>query len=326
MAVKTALLKVMTLVIFFIANYIVSLQAFKLYANASNFHGVRCIEKERRALLKFKEGLKDPTGEVVKLDLSNPNCYLKFVSSYSFVDNSSCLGGKLGPLNELQHLNYLNLSYNSFSGMIPPDFGNLSNLRILDLHSFYYWRTWVSDLNWLSGLSSLKFLDLSRVNLSLATTHWLQAVNMLPSLSELHLAYTGLQTIPLFLPHLNFTSLSVLDLSGSFYGSQAPQWLFNISTVVELTLQSCFSEGPFPSIIGCNLRHLDLSSNEFKGEISEVLVGSFSRCHTSSLEELILSYNQFSGQLPNSWGHLNNSLRTLDLHSNSISGPLPTLM
>ncbi|KAM7497433.1 hypothetical protein LguiA_021847 [Lonicera macranthoides] len=347
MAVIIALLKVTTLVNFFIANYFVSLQAFKLYANASNFHGVRCIEKERGALHKFKEGLEDPsgflsswvghdccswkgvgcsnlTGEVVKLDLSNPNCYLKYYSSYSPDDNSSCLGGKLGPLNELQHLNYLNLSYNSFSGMIPPDFGNLSNLHVLDLHSIDYPFTWVSDLNWLSGLSSLKFLDLTRVNLSLATTHWLQALNALPSLLELHLAETELQTIPLFLPHLNFTSLSVLDLSGNFYGSQAPQWLFNISTVVELTLQGCFSEGPFPCIIGCNLHHLDLSYSGFYGEISELLVGSFSRCRTSSLEELVLWGNQFSGQLPNSWGHLNTSLRTLDLRSNSISGPLPT--
>ncbi|KAM7502827.1 hypothetical protein LguiB_001731 [Lonicera macranthoides] len=346
MAVITVLLKVTTLVIFFIANYFISLQAFKPYVNASNFHGVRCIEKERRALYKFKEGLEDPsgflsswvghdccswkgvgcsnlTGEVVKLDLSNPNCYLKdYYSDYP--DNSSCLGGKLGPLNELQHLNYLNLSYNTFSGMIPPDFGNLSNLHVLDLHSIDYHFTWVSDLNWLSGLSSLKFLDLTYVNLSLATTHWLQAVNMLPSLLELHLVETELQTIPLFLPHLNFTSLSVLDLNYNFFGSQAPQWLFNISTVVELTLQSCFSEGPFPSIIGCNLRHLDLSYNGFNGEISELLVGSFSRCRTSSLEELVLSGNQFSGQLPNSWGHLNNSLRTLDLAANSISGPLST--
>ncbi|KAM7502811.1 hypothetical protein LguiB_001715 [Lonicera macranthoides] len=383
MAAKTALLKVTTLIIFFIANYFVSLQAFKLYANASNFHGVRCIEKERRALLKFKEGLEDPsgflsswvghdccswkgvgcsnlTGEVVKLDLSNPNCYLKYYSSYS-LDNSSCLGGKLGPLNKLQHLNYLNLSYNSFSGMIPPDFGNLSNLHVLDLNSVDY-GTWVSDLNWLSGLSSLKFLDLTRVcenprsrrpgvlvggdsvvdleigfeknksrqfgsqNLvfTVSILVWQQLIGCKLS-TCLHLAEIELQTVPLFLPHLNFTSLSVLDLSGNFYGSQAPQWLFNISTVVELTLQGCFFEGPLPSmIIGYNLRHLHLSDNYFNGEISELLVGSFSRCRTSSLEELILSDNQFSGQLPNSWGHLNNSLRTLDLQSNSISGPLPT--
>ncbi|KAM7507936.1 hypothetical protein LguiA_018389 [Lonicera macranthoides] len=367
MAAMKALLKVTTLLIFLNANYFISLQAFELYANASNFHGVQCIEKERTTLLKFKKGLEDPsgflsswvghdccswkgvgcsylTGDVEKLDLSNPGCYMEFVYT-----NSPCLGGKLSHLNELEHLSYLNLSYNSFhgmipsllgnlsnlhvldlsynsfNGMIPPDLGNLSNLHVLDLHSVHGFL--VSDLNWLSRLSSLQFLDLTSVNLSSASTHWLQAVNMLPSLLELRLANSKLQTIPLFPPHLNFTSLSVLDLSSNFLGTQAPQWLFNFSTIVELKLRYCHFEGPISSITGgnfCNLRHLDLSFNKFNSDISELLVGSFSRCSARSLEELVISGNQFSGQLPISWGHLNNSLRTLALSSNSISGPLPT--
>lgn len=96
---------------------------------------------------------------------------------------------------------------------------------------------------------------------------------------------------------------------------------------MELILYGCHFSGPISSIARgfsfCNMHHLDLSINEFTVGINELVEGSLSRCDNNSLEELFLSDNQLSGQLPNSLGHLK-SLRTPSPCSNSISGPLPT--
>lgn len=130
-----------------------------------------------------------------------------------------------------KNLRYLGLSYSSFGGLIR-HLGNLSRLLHLDLSS-YSVNTRVSDLNRLSGLSSLQYLSLSYVNLN-KSTNWLQAVNMLPSLLELHLSSCNLNVLPQSIPHLNFTSLSVIDLSNNrHFNSSLPQWPFNISSLVK---------------------------------------------------------------------------------------------
>lgn len=133
----------------------------------------------------------------------------------------------------------------------------------------------VSNLNWLSGLSSLQNLSLISVNLSKASTHWLQVVNMLPSLIELHLSGCELQNLPQTLQFVNCTLLLVLDLSynNNFNSSLIPQWLFNITGLTNLQLSSCYLKGSIPEIaIGslCNLRRLDISVNYYiSGEITE---------------------------------------------------------
>ncbi|CAK9149619.1 unnamed protein product [Ilex paraguariensis] len=296
------------------------------------------------------------TGHVAKLDLRDKgNCFMKRIqSAAAYYDNSSCLGGKISSslldlkylkyldlsmndfqgipipdfLGSFERMRYLNLSFASFSGTVPPHLGNLSNLRYLDLLAYSnpyddIRRSWVSDLNWVSGLTSLKYLNLGGLNLSLET-NWLQALNRLPSLSELHLSYCGLQNIPPSPPNLNFTTLLVLDLSNNQFKSLFPQWLFNISYLAELKLSSCYMK---PSISKaawedlCHLQVLDLSFNEISGDISD-LIGDLSRCSNHSIEELYLLHNQFSGQLPESLGFLKN-LRYLSLDENWITGPIP---
>ena len=81
---------------------------------------------------------------------------------------------------------YLYLSGASFDGIIPQNIANLSNLRYLDLNT-YSIETNNNSLEWLSGLSSLKYLNLGGIDLSKVVAYWLQTVNTLHSLLELHM-------------------------------------------------------------------------------------------------------------------------------------------
>ncbi|KAM7507941.1 hypothetical protein LguiA_018394 [Lonicera macranthoides] len=185
-------------------------------------------------------------------------------------------------------------------------------------------------------LSSLQVLDLSYVDLSLATSHWLQVVKMLVSLLELQLADTNLHTIPLFLPHLNFTYFLFLDLSYNDFSSQPPQWLFNISSIVELILYGCHFNGPISSIAGgssfCNIHQLDQSVNEFIGGINELVERSLSRCGPkfpnwlqtqTHLETIVLRNIGISETIPNWLWKMSPHIHLLDVSHNQIRGTIP---
>uniref|UniRef100_A0A2N9H6Y0 Leucine-rich repeat-containing N-terminal plant-type domain-containing protein n=1 Tax=Fagus sylvatica TaxID=28930 RepID=A0A2N9H6Y0_FAGSY len=306
---KTTFLR-FSLIFLLLLTEFLSLEA--IWSNSSVGNAtVGCIEMEREALLKFKEGLKDPsrrlsswvgedcckwlgvgcnnrTGNVRKLDLKTPLPFFfdPLHGDFGYYTSTvSCkpLVGVLSPsLLELNYLNYLDLSNNDFQGMpipnfigslnklsylnlssanfsgtIPPHLGNLSNLLYLDLSTSFFLSTASSlnsSLNWLSGLSSLQYLSLTRVNLSEATTYWLQTVNLLPSLLVLDLSNCQLDYLPQSFPSVNFTSLSVLDLSyNDFNSSSIPQWLFNITSLTNLKLGTCNLKDSCPKIAKGNL-------------------------------------------------------------------------
>ena len=185
---------------------------------------------------------------------------------------------------------------------------------------------WSSDLSWLSGLTSLQYLDMSSVNLSKASNSWLQSINRIPSLSFLRLPDCGLGNLPQTLPYLNLTTLSVLDLSINHFDSFIPGWFSNISSLRVLNLELAKLKGSITEVSWgnlCKLLSLDLSSNsQVTGEIEE-FVEALTTCTNSSLEDLDLGFNELTGNLPTSLGYLNN-LRSIRLEGNKLSGSIPS--
>ncbi|XP_020082477.1 leucine-rich repeat receptor protein kinase MSP1-like [Ananas comosus] len=280
------------------------------------------------------------TGHIVKLNLRNRNSY------DIFVEECPCLSGEINPslllLSNLEHLDlsmnnfsensippylgsfknlrYLNLSYLNFGGTIPSQIGNLSKLRYLDLSfdsTFSDITLRVDDILWLTRLSSLKYLDLSGVNMS-TSTGWLHAVNMLPSLKVLHFADCSLPGISTSLSHFNLTALDVLDLGANFVNSTLPTWLGNLTSITYLDLSS----NEFHGVISDEfLRLSDLSSIGFGGEIMK-WVEMLPRCVRNNLQSLYLVGNNLRGNL-SGWLEQMDSLTDIYLRSNLFTCSIP---
>jgi len=286
------------------------------------------------------------------LDLSNNQLLGSGKSIPSFVGTMTTLihldlsdsgfMGSIPPLiGNLSNLNYLGLS-NVANGIIPSQIGNLSNLLHLNLGDD---DVFIENIDWLSSLLRLQYLDLGGANLS-QSFHWLHTLQALPSLMHLYLSQC-------ILPHynqpsfLNFSSLLTLDLSQTYDPSLLSflsNWLFGLKKLVSLTLSLNNIKGPIPNGLRnltllenldlngnlfsssihdwlyANLPHLkflDLSSNIFQGTILYVLG------NLTSLVKLDLSNNHFEGSIPTYLGNMT-SLVTLELWDNQLKGPIPT--
>ncbi|XP_076961048.1 receptor-like protein EIX2 [Bidens hawaiensis] len=245
----------------------------------------------------------------------------------------------------LRNLRYLNLSTSQFDGQVPPQLGNLTMMRVLDLR-YGLWQSSfpVKNLHWLTNLHALRHLDLSGYDLS-NELNWLQVMTRFPSLLELRLSFCSLSQIPRHLNTFNLTSLATLDLSfNSFDSSLMPGWIFNLTSLISLDLTNCFFQNLVPGVHPAfhkltSLRFLYVSSNDFVND-SSVFKGmtrltnlvslDMSTCgltnpilhdlqNMSSLVSLDLSNNRINEKLPNSLANHCN-LKFIDLQSNLLFG------
>ncbi|XP_058076058.1 receptor-like protein EIX1 isoform X2 [Magnolia sinica] len=315
-----------------------------------------CLDRERKALTTFRKALNDPfnilsswddeasdcckwrgitchniTGYVLKLDLNTYNdslsgridpalVELKHLQLLDLSDNAFHgipIPQFLGSMKELRHLN---LSEAGFSGRIPHQLGNLSKLISLQLSSYPFSDSLsAKNLWWLTNLTSLKYLELSYVNLSMASHDWVHVMNKCPSLVELRLFECHLSYISPTLASVNFTSLRVLDLTLNHFNSTIPKWIANISSLVSLYLSFSNFDGPVPYQFSQlpNLEELQLGGS-LCPNCSRLPEGSWSK-----LKILHLYFSELHGGIPNSVWNMT-SLKSLSFSfRENIRGCIP---
>ncbi|KAF8042086.1 hypothetical protein BT93_A0632 [Corymbia citriodora subsp. variegata] len=258
-------------------------------------------------------------------------------------------------LGSMKQLRYLNLSYGNFSGIVPRQLGNLTELEVLDLHDDHAFLI-ADDIRWVSHLRLLNYLDMSGFWIALRTD-LLQLIGMLPCLSHLRLSTCAISNFHLSstrlanstsLDHLqyldlsnnllgpipnarlqNITFLQHMDLSGNYFNAPIPKWFDKFTSLVHLNLEgnlfSSIAGGLFSFLKSKKyLKSLHLSHNQIRGEISTSPRNS-SRFIENSLESLMIYDNHLSGALPN-WLANFTFLRYLELGNNLFSGPIPRVI
>uniref|UniRef100_A0A0C9S3T0 TSA: Wollemia nobilis Ref_Wollemi_Transcript_14684_3494 transcribed RNA sequence n=1 Tax=Wollemia nobilis TaxID=56998 RepID=A0A0C9S3T0_9CONI len=329
--------------------------------NCCQWHGILCDSHSRHVIhLDLKNGHHDLYDEErgskslsgkIHPSLFNLQHLQLLDLSYNNFDGSA-----IPPqLAKLKRLTFLSLSSARFGGEIPVELGNISTLRHLDLSVGGYDDSPYdvspnavlkssSFAGWVRNLRSLEYLAMEMVNLTMASERWGDALTSLPSLRQVYLSHCGLSgSIPSL---LNLTHLSHLDLSGNSFPFPIPEWFQNVSTLVSVDLEYCDLRGSIPVnfLYHSSLSYICLSSNEeLRGNLSFIVNHSSSLTvltlngigiggviprsisNFSKLEELHLSWNNLTGEIPPFGSPLGgpSPLSKIDLSDNNLKGSIP---
>ena len=205
----------------------------------------------------------------------------------------------------------LRLPYNSLTGSLPVELGQLSKLKVLDLAGNRFSGSIPSALGDLGGLVSL---DLGSNQLSGSIP---SELGKLSELRYLNLGQNQLSgSIPPALGDLG--SLASLDLGPNQLSGEIPQELARLVNVTKLLLGRNFLSGPVPPELGdlIRLRELALEENQLSGDIPSSLG------NLDAIESIRLADNELTGGIPPQLGALSH-LSVLNLSGNELTGPIP---
>lgn len=218
---------------------------------------------------------------------------------------------EIGNLSELKGLI---LSFGSIPGTIPPEIGQLNQLEELSL-----------AYNNLVGTIPSEIGDLK--NLKKMRLHGNQLTGTIPveiyNLTELtSLVLYNNQLSGEINPDIkNLTNLEHLELSDNNFSGNIPPQIGLLSQLSELKLQSNQFSGSIPPELGAlrNLFEFNLSDNQLTGNIPPEIFTS----HSASY--IFLQNNQLTGSLPEEISNLNKTYK-LNLSKNQLDGPLPSVI
>ncbi|KAL5173547.1 Receptor-like protein EIX2 [Glycine soja] len=318
---------------------------------------VKCIERERQALLKFKEGVLDDagmlstwnedenngdcckwkgiqcnneTGHVQMLDLQGHDAYLTGsinITLLTDLQNLEYLDLSWNDfiyvhipklIGSLSMLRYLNLSYSEVSGSIPSELGNLSKLEYLNLNNNHLIGAIPVQLG---KLTRLRYLDLSDNDDIRGEIPY-----QLGNLSQLRYLGLGGSSLSGVIPFRigNLPMLHTLRLGSNFdIKANDAEWLSNLYSLTNLELISLQNLGSSHlwlqtiSKIIPNLQELRLVDGNLVDNDIQLLFDSQSNFSTS-LTILDLSKNMLTSSAFRLLFNYSLNLRELYLSYNNI--------
>lgn len=207
----------------------------------------------------------------------------------------------------------LSLTFNSLSGSIPAEIGNLKNLETIYLNMNSLGGSIPEEIG---SLTNLWFLSLWQNSLSGSIPKSIANLSKLERLFLYENSFTG--TIPNELG--NLTNLEYLWLQNNSLSGRIPNSLGNLKKLLSLDLAKNTLSGEIPKDLGNmeNVQQLRLNDNQLSGSIPATLG------NLKNLEYLSLYSNSLSGSIPQELGNLTDKLYGLSIDRNpSISGDIP---
>ncbi|TYJ32110.1 hypothetical protein E1A91_A05G014600v1 [Gossypium mustelinum] len=318
-------------------NFIPTLSSLKYLHLSSCYVNDSFFMHEKQNLRNLKE---------LRLEYSSlPSNFIQVIGPltslkkfYSSLDGNINQSFSMNDFCKMTNLRELFISNNNLKGSLPMCFSNLTSLERLDL-SF---NDLSGNISALKSLASLQWLDLSYNKLqipsslgylfNLSKLQYLSASNNIIYVDEMHSVAPRFQlreislsccgnggSFPQFLYHQH----DLVDVTLShihFKVNQFPFWLLeNNTNLKRLHLVNCSLSGPFqvPFPSHLVLEDLDISNNFFSGNIPTEI-----GAHLPSLSSLNMSKNDFNGSIPSSFGDMS-SLQILDLSNNQLFGGIP---
>uniref|UniRef100_A0A0E0NA29 non-specific serine/threonine protein kinase n=1 Tax=Oryza rufipogon TaxID=4529 RepID=A0A0E0NA29_ORYRU len=223
------------------------------------------------------------------------------------------LSGDLGKIDfsSLSNLTTIDLLVNNFSGTVPESIYACTNLIVLRIARNNFHGEFSQTMNRLRSLVFLSVADNAFTNIR-------TALHIFKTFRNLKMLLIGGNFKNEVLPEDEtidgFENLQHLSISGSSLYGKMPVWLSKLTNLEKLHLYDNQLTGSVPLKA---LDMLDLSYNSFSGEIPQAI------CKLTDLEMLDLSNNNLTGTIPLQLSKLH-FLSAFNVSNNDLEGPIPT--